>query len=183
MIFGDLISSFHLAENLEPLSHFFLAFKVIGEDGELLEAVVQVFDVDVQVVLGQHAHMKLVLRRDEQAHRVCNHLLGVAPVVFDSHGTVLLYPFQGGGAVHPVLAHEVLDGGKVLLAVHLLEGSLELCQQDVLELVRCLSAESKSMYINRIENTTLEYFRSMFGKWPNSKQNITSPAHSPLEAK
>ena len=42
---------------------------------------------------------------------------------------------------------------------------------DVLELVRRLSAESKSMYINRIENTTLEYSRNMFGKWPNSKQS------------
>ena len=42
---------------------------------------------------------------------------------------------------------------------------------DLLELVRCLSAESKSMYINRIENTTLEYSRNMFGKWPNSKQS------------
>ena len=27
------------------------------------------------------------------------------------------------------------------------------------------------MYINRIENTTLEYSRNMFGKWPNSKQS------------
>ena len=44
----------------------------------------------------------------------------------------------------------------------------------VLELVRCLSAESKSMYINRLENTTSEYSRSMYGKWPNSKQSRTS---------
>ena len=131
LIFVDLISSFHLVESLEPLAYFFFAFKVIREDGELLEVVVQVLDVDVQVVFGQNVHPKFVLRRDEEGHRVCNHLLGVAPVVFDSDGTILLYPDQGGGAVHPVLAHEVLDSGKVLLAAHLLEGSLELCQQSV----------------------------------------------------
>ena len=59
LTYVDLIAIFHLFESLEPLAHF---FKIIGDDGELLEVVVNELEVvaQAQAVLGQYVVPKFV---------------------------------------------------------------------------------------------------------------------------
>ena len=82
----------------------------------------------MKIIHGPDVQLQLVHGSDEQSHYLSNKLAGIALVILDGDGPVLLDPLNSSRCIQPVLGHKSLHSGE-LLPLHLLEGCLELEQQ------------------------------------------------------